>query len=72
MRREGKAGPFISSEVRAHTGPAWATTPAVARRRRWATRAVGARAKRPRSGGNACAQARMHARGQQHLHPCDD
>ena len=50
MRREGKPGPFIPSEVRAHTGPARATTPMPARRRRRATRAIGARAKRPRSG----------------------
>ena len=26
------AGPFIPCEVRAQTGPAWATTPAVARK----------------------------------------
>ena len=61
MRREGKAGPFIPSEVRAHTGLARATMPAVARRRRRATRAVGARAKRSRSGGNACVQATTFA-----------
>ena len=72
MRREGKVGPFIPSEVRAHTGPAQATTLAVVRRRRRATRAVGARAKRPRSGSNACARARTHARGRQRLRPCDD
>ena len=72
MRREGKAGPFIPSEVRAHKGPARATTPMVARRRRRATRAVDARAKRPHSGGNACARERTHARGRQRLRPCDD
>ena len=72
MRREWKAGPFIPSEVWAHTGPAWATTPAVARRHRRVTRAVGARAKRPRSGGNACARATTHASGRQRLRPCDD
>ena len=74
MRREGKARPFIPSEVRAHTGPARATTPAVARRRHWATIAVGAWAKasplgrrRLCPGGNACAQARTHARGRQRV-----
>ena len=45
VRREGKAGPFIPCEVRAQTGPARATTPAVARKHRWATTAIGARAK---------------------------
>ena len=71
MRREGKAGPFIPSEVRAHTGPARATTPAVARRRRQATTAAGARAKasplerrRVRPGGNACARAMTGAVGE--------
>ena len=72
MRREGKAGPFIPSEVRAYTRPARATTPTVARRRRRATRAVGARAKRLRSGGNAYARERTHARRRQFLRPCDD
>ena len=50
MRREGKPGPFIPSEVPAQTGPARATTPAPVRRRRRATTVVGAQAKRPRSG----------------------
>ena len=45
VKREGKAGPFIPYEVRAQTGPARATTPAVACRRRRATTAVGVRAK---------------------------
>ena len=79
MRREGKAGPFIPSEVWAQTGSARATTPAVAHRRRRATTAVGTRAKayplgqrRLRSGGNAYAWARTHACGRQHLRPCDD
>ena len=45
VKREGKAGPFIPCEVWAQTGPVRATTPAVARRRRRATTAVGARAK---------------------------
>ena len=57
MRREGKPGPFIPFEVLAQIGPARATTPAPARRRRRATRAVGARAKRPRSGDNVYARA---------------
>ena len=68
MRREGKAGPFIPSEVRAHTGLARATTSAVTRRRRRVTTAVGARAKaspherrRLLPGGNACARERTHA-----------
>ena len=79
MRREGKAGSFIPCEVRAQIGLAHATTPAVARRRRQATTAVGARAKayphgrrRLRPGGNACARARTHAPGRQRLRPCDD
>ena len=45
VRREGNAGPFIPCEVGAQTGPARVTTPAVARRHRRATTAVGARAK---------------------------
>ena len=64
MRREGKAGPFIPSEVRAHTGPARATTPTVVHRCRRATTAAGAQAKvsplerrRVRLGGNVCARA---------------
>ena len=57
MRRKGKPGPFIPSEVPAHTGLARVTTPAPARRRRQATRAVGARAKRPRSGDDVYAWA---------------
>ena len=50
MRREGKPGPFIPFEVPAQTGPAQVTMPTPARRRRRVTRAVGARAKRPRLG----------------------
>ena len=83
VRREGKPGPFIPSEVLAQTGPAWATTPALARRRRRETRAVGAWAKRPRSGDDvyawaetlcapredACARATTHAPGRQRLRP---
>ena len=57
MRREGKPGPFIPSEVPAQMGPVRVTTPAPARRRRRATRAVGARAKRPHSGDDVYAQA---------------
>ena len=57
MRREGKPGPFIPSEVPAQTGLARATTLAPARRRRRATRAVGARAKRPRSGDDVYTRA---------------
>ena len=45
VRREGKAGPFIPCEVRAQTELEWATTLAVARKRRRETTAVGARAK---------------------------
>ena len=79
MRREGKAGPFIPCEVRAQTGPARSTMPAVARRRRQATTAVGARAKeyplgrrRLRPGGNACARARTHAPGQERMRAGDN
>ena len=80
MRREGKPGPFIPSEVPAQTGPARATTPAPARRRRRATRAVGARAKRPRSGDDVYARAetlapareRMRAGDNARMRPCDD
>ena len=79
MKREGKAGPFIPSKVWVHTGPARATTLAVARRRRRATTAVGARAKayplgrqHLRPSGNACAQATMQARGRQCMRPCYD
>ena len=57
MRREGKPGPFIPSEVPAQTGPARVTTLAPARRRRRAIKAVGARAKRPRSGNSVYARA---------------
>ena len=45
VRREGKAGPFIPYEVWAQTGPARATTLAVARRCLRGTTAVGAWAK---------------------------
>ena len=68
VRREGKAGPFIPCEVGAQTGPAWVTAPAVTRRRRRATTAIGAQAKayplgqqRLRPSSNACNWARMHA-----------
>ena len=74
MKREGKFGPFIPCEVRAQMEPARATTPAVARRRRRATTAVGAQAKayplrrrRLRLGDNACAQERTHACGQRRV-----
>ena len=50
VRREGKAGPFISCEVRAQMGPAWATTPAVVRRCRRATTTVGAQVRTCESG----------------------
>ena len=43
--REAKARPFIPYEVRAQTGSARATTPAVMRRRRWVTTTVGASVK---------------------------
>ena len=56
MRREGKPGSFIPSEVPAYTRPAQVTTPAPVRRHRRATRAVGARAKRPRSGDDVYAR----------------
>ena len=85
MRREGKVEPFIPCEVRAHTGPARATTLAVARRCRRATEAVGAWAKayplgrrRLCPGNSACTRARMHVtntpnlRGRQRMRPCDD
>ena len=68
VRREGKAGPFIPCEVRAQTGLARATTPAVAHRHHRATTAVGARAKAYplwrrclRPGDYACAQATTSA-----------
>ena len=61
MRREGKPGPFIPSEVRAQTGSARATTPARVRRCRRATRAVGVRAKRPRSGDDVYARGETPA-----------
>ena len=79
MRRERKAGPFIPCEVRAQMGPARATTPPVACRRRQATTAVGARVKayplgqrRLHPGSNACAWARTHARGRQCMCPGDN
>ena len=72
MRREGKPGPFIPSEVRAQTGPVQATTPAPARRRRRATRAIGARAKRPRSGDDMYARAEMPVPARQRMNPGDN
>ena len=79
MRREGKAGPFIPCEVRAQTGSARATMPAVPCKRRRATVAVCTQAKayslgrrRLHPGENACAQVTTHARGRQHLPLCDD
>ena len=66
MRREGKAGPFIPSEVCAQASSAAPT-------------AVGAQAKayplgqrRLRPDGNACTQARTHAHRRQHLRPCNN
>ena len=68
MKKEGKAGPFIPSQVRAHTGPRRATTLVVARKRRRATTAADAQAKasplerrRVRPGDNACTQATTFA-----------
>ena len=68
MRREGKVGPFIPCEVWAQTRLARATTLAVTCRRRWATTAVGARAKayslrrqRLRPSDNVCAHVTMGA-----------
>ena len=72
MRREGKPGPFIPSEVPTQTGPARATTPTPVRRRRRATRAVDTRAKRPRSGDDVYARAETLAPARQCMHPCDD
>ena len=63
MRREGKVGPFIPCKVRAQTGPARATTPAVARRRYRATIVVGAWAKAYPLG------RRRLTPGRQHMHP---
>ena len=78
MRKEGKPGPFIPSEVRAQMGPARATTPVPARWRRWATRAVGAWAKRPRLGDDVYARAetpapaqKTHVRRRQRMRPGD-
>ena len=59
VKREGKAGPFIPCEVRVQTGSAWATTPAVARKRRRVATAVYAR-------------ATTHALGRQHMRPADN
>ena len=72
MRRERKSGPFIPSEVRAHTGPARATTPAPAHRRHRATRAVGARAKRPRSSDDVYARAVMPAPARERMRTGDN
>ena len=72
MRREGKPGPFIPSEVPAQTGPAWATTPALARRRRRVTKAVGTRAKRPRSGDDMYARAETLAPARGRMHTGDN
>ena len=72
MRREGKPGPFIPTEVRAQTGPARATMPMPARWRRRATRAVGARPKRPRSGNDVYAQAETPAPARECMHAGDN
>ena len=72
MRREGKPGPFIPSEVPAQTGPARATTPAPTRRHRRATRAVGARAKQPRSGDDVYARAETLAPTRGRMRAGDD
>ena len=72
MRREGKPRPFIPSEVPAQTRPARATTPAPARRRRRVTRAVGARAKRPRSGDDVYARAETLAPARGHMRAGDN
>ena len=68
VMREGKVGPFIPCEVRAQTGPARATMPAVVHGCCRVTTAIGARAttsapgqQRMRSGDNACAHARTSA-----------
>ena len=49
-----------------------ATTPALTRRRRRATRAVGARAKRPRSGDDMYARAVTRAPARERMHTGDD
>ena len=76
MKKEGKPGPFIPSEVPAQTGPVRATTPAPAllassgdqsRRRPGKATLLGRRRVRP--GGNACARARTHARRRQRHAP---
>ena len=72
MRREGKPGPFIPSEVLAQTGPARVTTPAPARRLCRATRAVSARAKRPCLGDDVYARAETLAPARERMRPCNN
>ena len=72
MRREGKPGSFIPSEVLAQTGPARVTTPAPTRRRRRATRAIGARAKRPYSGDDVYARAETLAPARERVRAGDN
>ena len=72
MRREGKPGFFKPSEVPAQTWPARVTMPAPTRRRRRATRAVGAQAKRPRSGDDVYARAEMLAPARERMRPGDN
>ena len=72
MKREGKARPFIPCEVRAQTGPARATMPAVGCRRRRATTAVGTWRKRIHSSDDVYARATMHVHRRQRLCSCDD
>ena len=70
VSRERKVGPLIPCEVRAQTGLAWATTPAVRCRRCQATTSVGTRALRSslgqqhlRPSENFCIRATTHAPG---------
>ena len=72
MRREGKPGPFIPSEVPAQTGLARVTTPTPARRRRRATRAVDAQAKRPRSGDDVYSRAETLVPARERMHAGDN
>ena len=72
MRREGKLGSFIPSEVWAQMGPVRATTPAPTCRCRRATRAVGAWAKRPRSSDDVYARAETPAPARQRMRAGDN
>ena len=79
VRREGKAGPFISCEVQVQIGPTWATTPAGGRRRRRATRSVGAQTtqsslgrQRLHPGENFCVRAATSLPQRQRMRPGDD